>query len=325
MDLQQSRDLIAKFSSLKILVLGDYMLDQFVWGKVERISPEAPVPVVNVERESFSLGGAGNVVNNLRSMNAQVTALGTAGEDRAGETIRELLKTAGTRDLLLTSSRPTTVKTRIIAHQQQVVRVDREDRSLIDHGLEKQLSKHFSEAVGDTDAILISDYLKGTITPGLLAEILPLARKAGKIVCLDPKTRHFAAYSPVTVVTPNQAEAGSFVGYPIQTEDDLREAGKKILEVIDCRALLITRGEKGMALFADGSLTLVPARAREVYDVTGAGDTVISMLCLAIAASAPLLDSVKLANLAASLVVGKVGTASVTPSELLEALRTDSV
>jgi D-beta-D-heptose 7-phosphate kinase/D-beta-D-heptose 1-phosphate adenosyltransferase len=163
----------------------------------------------------------------------------------------------------------------------------------------------------------VSDYSKGTITPELLSRILPEAKKQNRLVCLDPKVRYFQSYTPVTVITPNQAEAGSVLGYPIVSDDDLKEAGKKILKLIDCKAALITRGEKGMALFSDGNLNLVPARAREVYDVTGAGDTVISILCLALAAGADMLDAVKLANAAAGIVIGKVGAATVSPSELL--------
>lgn len=321
MDVSLARQIISRISSTKILVLGDFMLDQFVWGNVERISPEAPVPIVNVERESSGLGGAGNVVNNVRSMGAEAMALGVIGEDSAGKKIRELLKERGVEDdTLLQSARPTTVKTRIIAHQQQVVRVDREERSAVEEPVESQIAKAFLEILPQVDAVIISDYSKGTLTPALLLKLLPAAKSQRKLVCLDPKIRHFAAYTPVTVITPNQAEASSLLGYPILTEEDLREAGKRILKLIDCQALLITRGEKGMALFSDGSLTLVPARAREVYDVTGAGDTVISILALALAAGAKMIDAVALANTAAGIVVSKVGTASVTPEELLNAL-----
>lgn len=321
MDVNLARQIISRISSKKILVLGDFMLDQFIWGNVERISPEAPVPIVNVERESSGLGGAGNVVNNVRSMGAEVVALGVIGEDSAAQKIRELLKERGVRaDTLLQSSRPTTVKTRIIAHQQQVVRVDREERSAIEEPVQSQVAEAFVEVLPQVDAVIISDYSKGTLTPGLLSKVLPAAKSQRKLVCLDPKIRHFAAYTPVTVITPNQAEASSLLGYPILTEEDLREAGRRILKLIDCQALLITRGEKGMALFLDGNLTLVPARTREVYDVTGAGDTVISILGLALAAGAKMIDAVTLANAAAGIVVSKVGTASVIPEELLNAL-----
>ncbi len=313
--------LVSRFSTLKILVLGDFMLDQYIWGRVDRISPEAPVPIVDAQSETVSLGGAGNVVMNLRQLGARVVPMGVGGEDWAGERIRELLQKQGvSSDSILKSNRPTTLKTRIIAHQQQVVRVDREDRTSIAENSESALSQRFLDSLSTVDGVIISDYSKGTITPSLLAKILPGAKRQNRLVCLDPKVRYFGSYTPVTVITPNQAEAASLLGYPIVSDADLEEAGRRILKMIDCKALLITRGEKGMALFSGGDLTMVPTRAREVYDVTGAGDTVISILCLALAAGAEMLDAVKMANMAAGIVVGKVGTATVTPTELLAAL-----
>ncbi len=167
------------------------------------------------------------------------------------------------------------------------------------------------------DGVILSDYSKGTITPNLLEEILPEARKRNKLVCVDPKVRFFSSYTPVTILTPNVSEASTVLGYPIQTDAELAEAGERILKTIDCQAVLITRGDKGMALFHEGRMVLVPARAREVYDVTGAGDTVISILCLALAAGVELLDAVKMTNIAAGIVVGKIGTGTVAPQELL--------
>jgi D-beta-D-heptose 7-phosphate kinase/D-beta-D-heptose 1-phosphate adenosyltransferase len=288
---------------------------------VERISPEAPVPIVNVVKETFSLGGAGNVVNNIRSMGAQVAALGVIGNDQPGETIRNLLSSAQVDpETLFMSSRPTTLKTRILAHQQQVVRVDREECSEIEDDVASEIMTKFGALVPQVDAVLISDYSKGTLTPSVLSSVLSAAKAHGKLVCLDPKIRHFSSYTPVTVITPNQIEASSILGYPILTDDDLQEAGRRILKLIDCKALLITRGEKGMALFQDNQVILVPARTREVYDVTGAGDTVISLLTLGLAAGAKMIDAVTLANVGAGIVVGKLGTASVTPDELLNVL-----
>ena len=319
---REAQKIVSRFAGLKILVLGDFMLDQFVWGRVQRISPEAPVPVVNVERDSLSLGGAGNVVMNLCAMGANALPIGVCGSDWAGEQIRILLQGTGiSGDSLLRVERPTTLKTRIIAHQQQVVRVDREEKTAVNSATEGALKKQFLALLGEVDAVLISDYAKGTITPHLLAAILPAARQKKKLVCLDPKIHNFSSYSPVTVLTPNLSEASRAVGFPIETERDLMEAGRRILESVDCKALLVTMGEKGMALFSDKTMTLIPACAREVYDVTGAGDTVISILTLALAAGASVTDAVKLTNLAAGIVVGKVGTATVTPSELLSALQ----
>ena len=313
------QQIISRFPSLRILVLGDFMLDHFVMGRVDRISPEAPVPIVDVDTEEFHLGGAGNVVINGKTLGAQMIPLGVIGNDWSGERVRELfLEQQLPSDGLLTSERPTTLKTRILAHQQQVVRVDREQRTLISDELQNQLVNQFLKLIDSVDGIIISDYAKGTLTPALLAKILPEARKRNKLVCLDPKTRHFSSYTPVTVITPNQSEASSLLGYPIVNEEDLMEAAKRILKLIDCTALLITRGDKGMALFTNGEFKLVPTKAREVYDVTGAGDTVITTICLALAAGAEMIQAVELANAAAGIVVGKIGTATVTVSELLK-------
>lgn len=312
------QQIISRFPSLRILVLGDFMLDHFVMGRVDRISPEAPVPIVDVDTEAFHLGGAGNVVMNGKALGAQMIPLGVIGNDWAAERIRELfLEEQLSADGLLTSERPTTLKTRILAHQQQVVRVDREQRTPISEELQNQLANHFLEIIDSVDGVIISDYAKGTLTPALLAKILPEARKRDKLVCLDPKTRYFSSYTPVTIITPNQNEASSLLGYPIVSEEDLKEAAQRILKLIDCTALLITRGDKGMALFSNGEFKLVPTKAREVYDVTGAGDTVITTVCLALAAGAEMIEAVELANAAAGIVVGKIGTATVTLYELL--------
>ena len=321
MDRSAAEKLMQRFSELKILVLGDFMLDQFIWGRVDRISPEAPVPIVDVERESFSLGGAGNVVQNLEAMGAHAIPVGVLGEDDAGRRLLGLFRERNVdTESLFRMERPTTVKTRILAHQQQVVRVDRELKTQIDDANRSRVASRFLEMLDQVDAVIVSDYSKGTITPNLLEEILPEARKQNKLVCVDPKIRFFSSYTPVTILTPNVSEASSVLGYPIQTEAELAEAGERILKAIDCQALLITRGDKGMALFHDGRMALVPARAREVYDVTGAGDTVITVLCLALAAGVELLDAVKMTNIAAGIVVGKIGTGTVSPQELLAEL-----
>jgi len=315
--MKNTPELVRRFSGLKILVIGDFMLDHYLWGRVDRISPEAPVPVVDVERETFSAGGAGNVVTNVRMLGADVMPVGLVGNDLAGNHVLDLLRAQGVAvQGIAQNNRPTTQKTRVLAHQQQIVRVDREQRDSIPLAMESKLIQQFLDSLSSSDGVIVSDYSKGTITPNVLAAILPAARKENKIVCLDPKVRYFRSYSPVTVITPNQAEAASVLGYPIGTVEELEEAGRRIREMIDCKALLITRGEKGMALFADGKMILVAARAREVYDITGAGDTVISVLCLALAAGAPMLDAVELTNIAAGIVVGKIGTGGITPDEL---------
>ena len=313
-------DLVGRFVSQRILLLGDFMLDQFIWGRVERISPEAPVPVVNVERESFSAGGAGNVAMNIAAMGARVFAVGFLGRDASGDHIVRLLEEASIDTSgLLRIDRPTTVKTRIVAHQQQVVRVDREEQMPPGVDVERDLAAAFRDHLPSVDAVIISDYAKGCITPGLLSDVLPAANAQGRLVCVDPKVRYFSSYSPVTLVTPNQLEAAGVVGHAISNDSELEDAGHRIQKMIDCKSLLITLGNRGIALFDEGKMTIIPARAREVYDVTGAGDTVISILALALAAGATVLDAVKLTNVAAGIVVGKIGTATATPDELVGA------
>ncbi len=312
------------FEGKRIVVLGDVMLDEFIWGRVRRISPEAPVPVVEVDRQSLALGGAGNVVSTLVALGANPTPIGLLGADPDAERLRQAFRDldVSTDQFVIDSSRPTTVKTRIIAHSQQVVRTDRESRAPINSAIEARVLDHFRSEVESADAVVVSDYGKGLLTIGLLGQILAAAHKSGLIVCLDPKMRSFAQYQPVTVITPNNQEAAAASGIAIEDEQSLAEAGRKLLSSIDTRAVLITRGEEGMALFtgggADGAeFTHIPTVAREVYDVTGAGDTVIATLALALASGASLIEAAVLANHAAGVVVGKVGTASLTRQELL--------
>lgn len=321
---ERARSIAGAFAGKRIVVLGDVMLDEFIWGRVRRISPEAPVPVVEVDRQTAALGGAGNVVSNLVALGAAATPIGVLGDDSDADRLRSAFSElgVGTNGIVVDAARPTTVKTRIIAHNQQVVRTDRESRGHISPAIEARVAAGFHEQIEAADAVVVSDYGKGLLTPGLLALTLTAARARGLIVCLDPKMRNFAHYQPVTVITPNNQEAADASGIPIEDEQSLTEAGRKLLGSIDARAVLITRGEEGMALFtgggSDGSeVTHIPTVAREVYDVTGAGDTVIAMLALALASGASLEEAAVLANHGAGVVVGKVGTASVTCEELL--------
>jgi D-beta-D-heptose 7-phosphate kinase/D-beta-D-heptose 1-phosphate adenosyltransferase len=316
--------LTAGFEGKHIVVLGDVMLDEFIWGRVRRISPEAPVPVVEVDRQTLALGGAGNVVSNLIALAASPTPIGVIGADSDAERLRQAFSDlkVSTDRLVVDSSRPTTVKTRIIAHSQQVVRADRESRVPIGSETEGRVIDNFRSEIESADAIVVSDYGKGLLTLDLLGQTLPTARKRGLIVCLDPKMRSFAHYQPVTVITPNNQEAADASGISIDDESSLAQAGRKLLSSIDTRAVLITRGEEGMALFIAGGpdgaeVTHIPTVAREVYDVTGAGDTVVATLALALASGASLKEAAVLANHAAGVVVGKVGTASLTREELL--------
>jgi D-beta-D-heptose 7-phosphate kinase/D-beta-D-heptose 1-phosphate adenosyltransferase len=321
---ERAKHLTAQFAGKRIVVLGDLMLDEFIWGRVRRISPEAPVPVVEVDRQTLALGGAGNVVSNLAALGAHPTPVGVLGDDPDAERLRGAFRELGvnTAPLVADPARPTTVKTRIIAHNQQVVRADRESRAQIAGPVVDRVAESFREQIEGADAVVVSDYGKGLLTPALLSKTLSASRERGLIVCLDPKMRTFVHYQPVTVITPNNQEASEASGIPIEDERSLTEAGRKLLTSIDTSAVLITRGEEGMALFtgdhsAGAEVTHIPTVAREVYDVTGAGDTVIATLALALASGASLEEAAVLANHAAGVVVGKVGTASLNSDELL--------
>jgi D-beta-D-heptose 7-phosphate kinase/D-beta-D-heptose 1-phosphate adenosyltransferase len=295
-------------------------MDHYVWGSVSRISPEAPVPVVNVTRETVLLGAAANVVNNIRSLGGEVGICGVIGNDEAGKQLQHLLHNQEimTDGLIVEPSRPTTIKTRVIAHHQQIVRIDRETKEGISRETHRRIFDHVADqARKGLDAIIISDYCKGVVTQGLVRDIVRLARKHGIIVSVDPKVSHFGIYSGVTILTPNTKEASLGSRIDIDDEDTLLRAGRSILKRLSCTAVLITRGEHGMSLFEKGGrITHIPTVAREVFDVTGAGDTVISTLTLAMAAGAKISDAAKLSNYAAGIVVGVVGTATVSPEQL---------
>jgi len=306
----------------RLLVLGDVMLDEFLWGKVSRISPEAPVPVVQVERQSFHLGGAGNVAGNVRALGGGAVLTGVVGADAAGARVREQLEAAGVEArLVVCDTRPTTVKTRIIAHHQQVVRADRESSHDLPEALADALLEQVRGALASCRALILSDYQKGVVTPQVMREALAMARRRGIPVLVDPKVRHFALYRRVALVTPNQLEAEQATGIRIRSQDDLQAAGRKILAALRCDAALVTRGEHGMSLFERGRRAVhIPTAAREVFDVTGAGDTVIATIGLALCAGSRLAEAARLANAAAGVVVGKLGTATAAPDEVLAAV-----
>jgi D-beta-D-heptose 7-phosphate kinase/D-beta-D-heptose 1-phosphate adenosyltransferase len=320
MNQKRAQEIINQFSDRRLIVLGDLMLDEFIWGEVRRISPEAPVPVVEVKRESWHLGGAGNVVSNLLGLGAQALPVGIVGDDDAGQLLRWKFAEVGAKDggLVVAASRPTTRKTRIVAHSQQMVRADREDRSVISTDIEERILAAFHSALEHADAVVVSDYDKGLLTPRLLETVVLSAHRQGKIVCLDPKIKNFLSYRQVDVITPNQAEAERASGIEIVDDDSLLKAAHRIRQMLDCVNVLITRGEHGMSLLdAQDKLANIPTVAREVYDVTGAGDTVIAALALAMAAGASVHEAALIANHAAGVVVGKVGTATVSQAELL--------
>src|SRR5216684_1650658 len=304
-----------------IVVLGDVMLDEFLWGDVTRISPEAPVPVVDIKRESTHLGGAANVLANLLALGAQACVIGGIGDDFAGERIqssvieKSALQTDGL--LIADNQRPTTIKTRIIAQHQMVVRADREHRTPVDAQTESRIIAVVKTALANAHALVISDYDKGVVTPRILAEVLPAAY--GRMpVLVDPKIRNFNAYRPATLVTPNHHEALHLANLEEDSDDALQSAARMIRACLGCDAVLITRGDRGMMLVeGDRNPVFVETAAREVFDVTGAGDTVIATLAAAMAAGASMTEAAVLANQAAGIVVGKLGTATASAQEVL--------
>lgn len=307
----------------RVVVVGDVMLDEFLWGRVARISPEAPVPVVEIERQSFHVGGAANVAANVRALGGAAVLVGVVGCDEPGRRLAATLAEKGVDAQLVESQdgRPTTVKTRIVAHSQQVVRADRESSEAIDTRLERALLLRLERALPGGGVLIVSDYQKGVVTPAVMRRLLALARRRGVPVLVDPKLRHFNLYRRVAIVTPNQLEAEQATGVKIRSAGDLEQVGRRILGKLACEAALITRGEHGMSLFERERKSVhIPTAAREVFDVTGAGDTVIASLGLALAAGARLAEAATLANAAAGVVVGKLGTATASPWEVLAAL-----
>jgi D-glycero-beta-D-manno-heptose-7-phosphate kinase len=317
---KQLNKYIDRFPMTRTLVIGDVVLDRYIWGKVSRISPEAPVPVVNVTKESLLLGGATNVVNNIHDLGGFVRVSGAIGDDEAGRQLLDLLITRGIGidGIVVERSRPTTIKTRIIAHNQQVVRFDRETKMRVEKVTHQRIFDYARQQVREgLDAIVFSDYCKGVVTNDLVKDIVKLAKKNGVIVSVDPKVNHFGIYSGVTILTPNINEASIGSRVEIEDERSLLKAGSLLLKRLKCRAILITRGEHGMSLFEHGGkITHIPTMAQEVFDVTGAGDTVISALTMAMAAGANTADASLISNFAAGIVVGIVGTATVKPEEL---------
>ena len=315
---------IARFPGLRVLVVGDLMLDQYVRGSVGRISPEAPVPVVRVTGESHVPGGAGNVVNNLASLGAAVSVMGVVGDDEAGARLLEVFRGRGVNvaGVCADRERQTTQKCRVIAERQQVVRFDRETAGPLSHATEARLLARLDAELPKADAVILSDYGKGVINPRVLSRAIKLARRRGIPVTVDPKPEHFRLYKGVTCVTPNTAEAWACMRRDAKPGDEALDAlGKDILKTLRSESVLITRGPDGMSLFEKSRVTHIPTQAREVFDVSGAGDTVISTLTLALAAGAPLRRAAALANHAAGIVVAKLGTATTDMKELSKAVR----
>ena len=337
--------LVRRLRGRRIAVVGDLMLDRYVWGTATRLSPEAPVPVVDFVSETACLGGAGNVAANLASLGAQVTPFGVTGTDEAGRALRTALAAAGMSDkgVIADAHRITTLKTRVIAAHQQVVRVDRERRDPLARSLEQTLIARIKAALPHLDALVVSDYDKGTITEALADRVLDECRhRLGLPALVKPKTSRLFVYRGATAIVCNKKAAGFFVTRELTDEKSIEEAGRALLAHFGCAAVVITLGKDGMSLFEEGVPGHVHVRAtsfevsyarlgvpgveraatgRQVFDVTGAGDTVLAVLALAVATGAPMTDAVALANIAAGIVVGKLGAASVAPAELLAAIR----
>ncbi len=313
-----------RFSRCHVLILGDVMLDEYMWGAVSRISPEAPVPVVAVRSESVKVGGAGNVATNVATLGGRASLIGLVGNDVAAERLGHELELAGVKSdgLIVDASRPTTIKSRVVAGSQHVVRFDRESDAPISRAIRRRVVAAARERLPEADVLLISDYAKGLVGPGLVREILGLAARHRKLVVVDPQVQHLPLFKGVTVVAPNHHEAAAAARLSVRSEADLLRVGWVLVRRLKARAVLITRGEQGMSLFETGKPVVhIPTVAREVYDVTGAGDTVMGALSLALAAGADMHKAAVIANYAAGVVVGKRGTATVTRAELERALQ----
>lgn len=313
------QEIVAAFPKKTVLIVGDVMLDEYIWGDVQRISPEAPVPVVEIKRHTFAPGGAANVAANVAGLGGRVSLGGVVGTDPQAEQLRDVLRQNGVTvdGLIADRGRATTVKTRIVAHSQHVVRVDAETRDTIASDLEDQVLRWVESHLPTSDVCVISDYAKGVVSPRLARELIVRVRNANIPVIVDPKTNDLTKYRGATVITPNLNETQQAAGIAISDEATLLAACQKLLSLLNGTALLITRGAQGMSLFVNGQLPVhVVAEAREVFDVTGAGDTALVTVALSLAAGASMEEAMRLANKAAGIVVGKVGTATVSVEEL---------
>lgn len=318
--------LVSAFPKCRVLVAGDIMLDEYIWGSVRRISPEAPVPVVTVTRDSRTLGGAANVALNVAGLGSKVIMAGVVGHDAHGRDVVRMMKKnrIDVTGVVACEDRPTTVKTRVIAHNQQVVRVDREMNDLPAGKTVAALWKAILAALPFVDGIVLSDYRKGVLSQGLVENVIRAAKKSGKFVAVDPKQADFAFYRGATLITPNRSEAEAALGgRDLGTDEAILSGGKELLKAAAADAVLITRGEEGMSLVERRAPDLfhIPTRARHVYDVTGAGDTVIGTIAVTLAAKGTLRDAAFLSNIAAGIVVAEVGTVPIDVSKLREAVR----
>ena len=323
MDRKNIESLFNKLAQIRCLVIGDVMLDEYLWGRTDRISPEAPVQVVDVLREELRLGGAGNVVNNLVALGAQVSACSVVGEDENGEALLTAFQKQNISidAIFRDPSRRTSRKTRVVASNQQIVRIDRESREPLSSDVEEKLCEWLTNNAAIYHVIVLSDYLKGVLTPKVLSAAISVAKSAGIPVLADPKGTDYSRYRGVTTLTPNRKEAEAASGIIINSDESLAQAAMVIMKRAELKHLLITRSEAGMSLFsAEAAAVHIPTVAREVFDVSGAGDTVLASLAIGIAAGLEMDEAARLANVAAGIAVGKLGTSTVTPDEIINAI-----
>lgn len=319
--LQHLESLLAKVPQTNILVVGDLILDQFVTGQVRRISPEAPVPVVEVKKEIHRCGGAGNVCFNIKGLGGNVCVVGIIGDDTNGRILKDMLEENRIKNFLLVRKNfPTSIKTRIIAGSQQMIRVDKERIEKLSSEEILKIQEFLSQNIKDFDGVIISDYGKGMVVSSLISFLVSLCRKNKKIITVDPKINHFLYYKNVDCMTPNLMEASAGMHLPEPSSiEEIESLGKKIMKKLSLQNLVITRGKDGMTIFTDSDVFHQPAISKEVFDVTGAGDTVIAVLTLALACGFDILKASIFANIAASVVVQKLGTANVSVEELRQA------
>lgn len=317
---ERLKTIISNFKNANIFVVGDIIYDEYIYGDVSRISPEAPVPIVNVKAISFSAGGAANVCNNIASLGANVSLCGVVGNDSTGKSLIEYLNklNINTDTVVVDKSRPTTKKTRIIAHNQQVVRIDKEEKVSVQLKIQRNIIESILDSVNKYNVIIFSDYGKGIITKNIISKTLPVINEKNIFSVVDPKPENFKLYKNASVMTPNKSEASRGINIKMKDEASIIKAGKKILKTLNLEALLLTRSEEGMSLFHSEEILNLPTKAQEVYDVTGAGDTVVSLLALGLAVGASYYESAIIANIAAGIVVKEIGCVSVSTNELLD-------
>ena len=318
MNKKKFESVIKKFSEKKIAVVGDVMLDKFIWGKITRVSPESPVPIIDVEKESEHLGGAANVAMNIKSLSSDILLFGIIGNDESGTHFKKILeKNKISTYGIVRDNRPTTVKTRIIAHNQHITRIDKEVKKKISEKTENKIFSLIKKKIDEIDAIILEDYNKGVLTENLISKIIDLSLKKNKIVTVDPKLENFFSYKNVFLFKPNTKEIENSLKIPVHTDSEIEIAGKKLLEKLNAKHILITRSENGMSLISrDGNIFHIPTIAKKIADVSGAGDTVIATLTLSLACGLSTLESAMLSNIAAGSVCEEIGVVPITKEKL---------